>query len=80
MILDRLYEWGRKRRERKIIEAAKKRLPVEIEVSAGPFKKYWVYVNGVGVDWEPSFFAARSKALKIRKFLINKGFQVEEIP
>jgi len=78
---DRLYDYGRRKREDKITKAASKRTPVEVTVDVGVGGRgYWsIYVNGVAIDWKPSFFAARSEAFEIRDYLQAKGFQVEEI-
>jgi hypothetical protein len=67
---------GLTRRERNIIEAAQRRSPAVISVSAWRPGLLGIYVNDVLADWEPGFLAARSKALEVIDFLENRGFQV----
>jgi hypothetical protein len=82
-VIQGVFDWlirrdneGFTRRERNIIEAAQKRSPVAVSVSAWRPGLLGIYVNDVLADWEPGFLAARSKALETIDFLENRGFQV----
>jgi len=91
MALDDLFKAGRESWEKKVIEAAQGKSPVEmtIEDQSHSHRKgfggsshrrvdwhYQVYVNSVPVIWEPKLHLAQQRVAEIGALLTSRGFVV----
>jgi hypothetical protein len=91
MALDDLFKAGRESWEKKVIEAAQGKSPVEmtIEDQSHSHRKgfggsshrrvdwhYQVYVNSVPVIWEPRLQLAQQRVAEIGDLLTGRGFVV----